>query len=139
MCSRGLYRKLFESIMTGPDGVPMLEELSPALVAERDVTPEIAAVLPRMMLLHGTADKSVPIDNAEAYVSALITAGVRCTLKAYVGKTHTQPIIEDPMKGGQDQLMDEILSLIRGEKCYNVQFPMLPSLLIDAATLICPF
>lgn len=136
---RGMYRKLFDSIMSGPSGDPMLEELSPALVAQRAVTPEVAALLPRMTLLHGTADKSVPIDNAEAYVSALITAGVRCTLKAYVGKTHTQPIIEDPMRGGRDELMDEVLSLIQGEKCVNVQFPMLPSLLIDTATLVCPF
>jgi len=34
-------------------------------------------------------------------------------VKLYVGKTHTQPLIEDPMSGGRDVLTDEILSVVR--------------------------
>ena len=34
-------------------------------------------------------------------------------LKLYVGKTHTQPLIEDPMSGGRDVLTDEILTVVR--------------------------
>ena len=39
--------------------------------------------------------------------------GVDSEVKLYVGKTHTQPLIEDPMSGGRDVLTDEILSVVR--------------------------
>lgn len=38
--------------------------------------------------------------------------GVDVDVKLYVGKTHTQPLIEDPMSGGRDVLTDEILSVV---------------------------
>ena len=140
---RGLYRNLFASIMSGPEGTPMLAELSPSLVTEIQLTPAAAALLPPMLILHGDADKSVPIENAREYIKALYKAGVpqsKCIFKEYVGKTHTQPIIEDPMRGGRDKLMDEVLKMIRGgEECVNVQFAMMPSILIDIATWVCPF
>jgi prenylcysteine alpha-carboxyl methylesterase len=140
---RGLYKKLFCSIMAGPKGNPMLAEFSPSLVAETQLTPAAAAVLPPMLILHGGADKSVPIENAREYILSLYKAGVpesKCILKEYVGKTHTQPIIEDPMRGGRDELMDEVLKMIRGgRECVNLQFAMMPSVLIDIATWICPF
>ncbi|KAH7624145.1 hypothetical protein Ndes2526B_g01399 [Nannochloris sp. 'desiccata'] len=140
---RGLYRNLFASIMTGPKGTPMLAELSPSLVADTQLTPAAAAMLPPMLILHGDADKSVPIKNAREYILALYKAGIpqsKCILKEYVGKTHTQPIIEDPMRGGRDEMMDEVLKMIKGgRECVNVQFAMMPSVLIDVATWICPF
>ena len=37
-------------------------------------------------------------------------------VKLYVGKTHTQPLIEDPMSGGRDVLTDEILSVVRNSQ-----------------------
>jgi prenylcysteine alpha-carboxyl methylesterase len=135
---RGLYQSMFEAMMSGPEGTPMMKELSPALVAST-LPPHVAEIVPKMLLLHGTGDKSVPIQNAEEFCAALRAAGVRCVLKTYLNKTHTQPIIEDPMRGGRDELMDEVLGLVRGKPCYNKQFPMQPSILIDAATWICPF
>lgn len=123
-------------------------------------------------------------------------------LKLYRGKTHTQPIVEDPMRSGEDELMDDILSLVRcacfacwacwakwdmggmlgrsgscgcapasmctaaaaagtqmlymrppvfsprppapcaqvtGKPEVHSQFPMLPSLVIDLASWVCPF
>lgn len=135
---RGLYQNMFGAIMAGPEGTPMLDKLSPSEVAAR-LSKEAATLVPPVLLLHGTADRSVPITNAEGYYQALVKAGVAAQMKSYVGKTHTQPIVEDPMRGGQDKLMDEVLSLIRGEECINRQFPMLPNVLIDAATFVCPF
>ena len=38
--------------------------------------------------------------------------GVDSEVKLYKGKTHTQPLIEDPMSGGRDVLTDEILSVV---------------------------
>lgn len=140
---RGLYRNLFASIMAGPKGTPMLSELSPSFVADTQLTPTAAALLPPMLILHGDADKSVPIENAREYILALYKAGVpqsKCIFKEYIGKTHTQPIIEDPMRGGRDELMDEVLKLIRGgRESVHTQFAMMPSVLIDLATWVCPF
>lgn len=61
------------------------------------------------------------------------------SLKLYKGKTHTQPIVEDPMRGGRDELMDDVLGVVTGVESYHRQFPMLPALLIDAASAVCPF
>lgn len=135
---RGLYRNMFESMMMGPNGKPMLPELSPSIFASK-LSKRAVDLLPPVLLLHGSMDRSVPLSNAEEYHANLKHVGVSTTFKVYLGKTHTQPIVEDPMRGGQDELMDEILSLIRGEKCVNRQFPMVPSVLIDAASFICPF
>ncbi len=46
--------------------------------------------------------------RVQEFAAAAAAAGVGVTLKAYVGKTHTQPIVEDPMRGGRDELMDEV-------------------------------
>ena len=135
---RGLYRNMLSSIMQGPGGAPWLAELSPTH-AVRLLPPAAARAVPPLLLLHGTGDNSVPVGNAEEFAAAAGAAGVRCRTKFYPGKTHTQPIVEDPMRGGQDELMDEVLSLVRGRICYNRQFPMLPAALIDAATWVCPF
>lgn len=135
---RGLYRSMFSAIMSGPDGEPMLDAFSPTLQV-KDLPEEVLDVLPHLTILHGTSDNSVPVDNAIQFCEALKKAGGRCTLKLYHGKTHTQPIVEDPMRGGRDILMDDVLSIIRGTECVNKQFPMLPSILIDAATFVCPF
>ena len=135
---RGLYRNLFEAIMVGPDGTPMLTDLSPSLI---HIDAVAVALLPPIVLLHGTADKSVPLENAEEFAARLKKIGANCKLHRAYGKTHTQPIIEDPMRGGQDKLMDQVLSIVRGsdKDCCNLQFPMLPSVFIDAATWVCPF
>ena len=60
------------------------------------------AQLPPITLLHGTADKTCPHAQSEKLCAALLGAGVRTdrvTLKLYPGKTHTSPIIEDPISG----------------------------------------
>lgn len=67
---RGMYRDMFHAIMAGADGSPRLEECSPELVA-RKLTEEEASFLPKILLLHGSGDRSVPIGNAQAFCEAL--------------------------------------------------------------------
>lgn len=134
---RGLYRGLLDAIMA-VEGRAHLRELSPVYVARR-MSRTAAARLPPVLLLHGTADKSVPMEIAVEFATALQEAGAQVALKLYRGKTHTQPIVEDPMRGGRDVLMDDVLSMVSGQAAHNSQFPMLPSWVIDSASWVCPF
>jgi hypothetical protein len=47
------------------------------------------------------------------FAAGLNKAGVRATTTFYEGKTHTDPIIEDPMKGGKDALISDLLRIIK--------------------------
>jgi prenylcysteine alpha-carboxyl methylesterase len=135
---RGLYKSMMFAIMSDATGKPMIEQFSPTLQIT-NLSPEIMNNLPPFTILHGTADMSVPVDNAIEFAKTVNAVGGNCKLHLYRNKTHTQPILEDPMRGGRDILMDDVLSVIRGEACSNHQFPMAPSLMINAATFVCPF
>jgi prenylcysteine alpha-carboxyl methylesterase len=135
---RGLYRTLYRSIMHDRSGAPALAALSPTQLA-RALPPPAAAALPRVLLLHGDRDASVPPRVAAEFAAALRAAGAEVAHKSYAGKTHTQPIVEDPMRGGRDELMDDVLGVVRGRACHNRQFGLLPAALIDLATAVCPF
>ena len=37
----------------------------------------------------------------------------RCSVRLYEGATHTGPLIEEPMAGGVDELMEDILEVVR--------------------------
>ncbi len=69
-------------------------------------------------------------------------------LRSYEGETHTSPLIENPMRGGHDQLVGDILSVVGGpantgefggEKASPTQAPLCPAILINAAARVCPF
>ena len=61
-------------------------------------------------------------------------------LKYYEGETHTSPLIENPMRGGHDKLVDDILGCVFGHDNLSPwQMPLCPGFLIDAAAWICPF
>ena len=40
---------------------------------------------------------------------------------------------------GRNELMDDVLSMVLGRECHNRQMAMLPAVLIDLASLVCPF
>ncbi len=60
-------------------------------------------------------------------------------LKLYEGQTHTSPLIENPMRGGRDKLMDDILSFVQRRDIETRNRMLCPSLLIDLAARVCPF
>ncbi|KAG2425680.1 hypothetical protein HXX76_013522 [Chlamydomonas incerta] len=94
---------------------PAYGALSP-LEAARRMVPDAAALLPDVLLVHGTADKTVPCEGSARLAEALQAAGaarpVRCVLVP--GKTHTAFLLEDPMRGGRDLLMDCVLGAVLG-------------------------
>ncbi|GLC41942.1 hypothetical protein PLESTF_000103000 [Pleodorina starrii] len=88
---------------------PAYESLSP-LQAARRLPPGAAELLPRVLLIHGTADKTVPAEGSARLSEALQTSGAPCVRCCLVpGKTHTAFLLEDPMRGGTDLLSDTVL------------------------------
>lgn len=137
MAARGFGSDAFRSIMVAL-GRPRLELLSPAR-AVRLLPEEALALVPPSLLLHGTADTTVPFWIAIEHEEALRRVGISTSLRLYRNKTHTQPIVEDPMRGGRDELLDDVLAAVTGVPQHNRQNPLIPASLIDLATWISPF
>lgn len=76
---------------------------------------QAGALLPSMILMHGTADQSMPPGNSTAFAAALRDAGAACELLYYEGKTHTDPLVEDPIKGGPDAFMEVRIEADQGQ------------------------
>lgn len=131
--ARGLPKAMFSKIMSDS-----LVEFSPTLII-KDLDETVVKSLPPMTLFHGTADQSVPVENAVQFCKTMKEAGGNCKLHLYHGKNHTEPIVQDPMRQGRDTLMDDVLSVVRGHSCYNTQLGMVPAIMIDFASFVCPF
>lgn len=64
---------------------------------------------------------------------------VQVSLKVYEGETHTSPLVENPMRGGTDKLMDDILSMVMQKPVVTRQYALCPSFLVTLASYVCPF
>ncbi|KAL2241592.1 isoprenylcysteine alpha-carbonyl methylesterase ICME [Sesamum indicum] len=109
---RGLYRSIFLSIM---EGEKALEEFSPELIIQHPSTSGAVSLLPRIILFHGTADDSIPCDASKTFVNALREVGAQADLILYDGKTHTDLFLQDPLRGGKDELFDYLVAFIHAD------------------------
>ncbi|KAF7029924.1 hypothetical protein CFC21_041561 [Triticum aestivum] len=105
---RGLNRSIFLSIMEGEEA---LSRYSPEIVVKESSTRTIA-LLPRIFLMHGTDDYSIPSSASRTFVDVLQQVGAQATLLLYEGKTHTDIFIQDPLRGGRDPLVEDVFSVI---------------------------
>lgn len=112
--------------------------LSP-LHAARNLPPNVAGFLPPSLLLHGTADKSVPVSSSLLLSDALQAAGATSRVHLLPGKTHTDLLIEDGFAGGRDVLTDSIMEVITGQEHLSNYRMMCPKPLVRLAGWICPF
>lgn len=108
---RGLYRSIFLSIMEGKKSLP---HFSPEIVT-KNLSPEAIALLPQIVLFHGTGDYSIPSSASETYVDVLKKAGAKAKLQLYRGKTHTDVFVQDPLRGGKDPLVEDVVSIIHAD------------------------
>ncbi|CAO1945296.1 unnamed protein product [Urochloa humidicola] len=108
---RGLYRSMFLSIMEGEGS---LSRYSPEIVAKTS-SAETIALLPPIVLMHGTDDYSIPSSASQSFVDALQQVGAEARLLLYEGKTHTDIFIQDPLRGGRDPLVEDVLSVIHAD------------------------
>ncbi|XP_021888005.1 isoprenylcysteine alpha-carbonyl methylesterase ICME [Carica papaya] len=112
--NRGLYRAIFLSIM---EGIESFQRFSPEIRLKEPSVMGAASLLPPITLFHGTADYSIPADASKTFADALEGVGVRAKLILYEGKTHTDLFIQDPLRGGKDELFDNLVAVIHaGDK-----------------------
>ncbi|GBG60686.1 hypothetical protein CBR_g12422 [Chara braunii] len=143
---RGLYRRIFLPLMEGKDQVHLH---SPSDIVRNSVFRRngysAASFFPPVTLLHGTEDASVPCTVTTEFADTLQSIGVHARTRLYPGKTHTDPIIEDPMRGGEDELVEDILQIVYEGKEQNVaqlsirRRCMVPDILLRLARFFSPF
>lgn len=107
--SRGLYRKIFLRIMEGEQS---LRRYSPELRVQEPNFRNVASLLPPIVLFHGTGDYSIPSDSSKSFAETLRGIGVHAESILYEGKTHTDIFIQDPMRGGRDEMFEDLVSRI---------------------------
>mmetsp|Transcript_16111 Transcript_16111/g.24717 ORF Transcript_16111/g.24717 Transcript_16111/m.24717 type:complete len:402 (+) Transcript_16111:3-1208(+) len=111
-------------------------------------TEKVELKLPPMYLFHGETDLSCPVSNTKQFSLALANYGVKTFIKIYANKSHTAPIIEDPISG-KDPLMCDMLQIIYPNQSltsivHEIEASMtgglkIPQRVIDMAGFVCPF
>lgn len=104
---RGLHRRLLSTLMSEPARFSPTE-LVPRMGADRRLGVPALRRLPPFHLIHGDADKTCHWHQTRDFGRALSAAGVVVNVDIWEGKTHTDPILEDPMSG-HDEMMHQLL------------------------------
>jgi hypothetical protein len=107
---RGFYKHIFAEIMEKD-----LFSVSPSRLLRAKGEKPHMNFLPYIYLFHGTEDKCVPESSSLELAFVLSQLGAEVMVRIYNGKTHTDPIIEDPMRG-KDQLLSDLLLIIKDQR-----------------------
>ncbi|KAL2334195.1 hypothetical protein Fmac_015408 [Flemingia macrophylla] len=107
--SRGLYRSIFLSIMEGEES---LRRFSPELMVQDPNFGNAISLLPPIVLFHGTGDYSIPSDASKTFAETLKRVGATAESIMYEGKTHTDVFLQDPMRGGKDDMFEDLVGYI---------------------------
>lgn len=60
---------------------------------------QLKHIFPKLCVVHGTSDKTVPVEEAIEFLSLLSDLHIPAQSKIYPGWSHTDPILEKPMVG----------------------------------------
>ncbi|PON93526.1 Alpha/beta hydrolase fold [Trema orientale] len=143
--NRGLYRSIFLSIMEGEES---LGQYSPEVRIQDPSIKSAVSLLPPIILFHGTGDYSIPSDASQTFANVLQKVGARAELVLYDGKSHTDLFLQDPLRGGKDELFDHIVSVIHADDkealAKDAAAPprrrrLVPEILLKLASKISPF
>ena len=108
--ARGLHRAVVQALMGGDVGRSSPTRVLAGVPAAH--WPAVVARLPAVSLFHGTRDKTVSMAQTRRLAELLRGCGARRVFDSYLdGKSHTDPIIEDPLSG-VDPLMERLLQLV---------------------------
>ncbi|KAM5581022.1 putative isoprenylcysteine alpha-carbonyl methylesterase ICMEL2 [Rosa sericea] len=142
--SRGLYRSIFLSIMEGEES---FHQFSPEVRVQDPNNIDAVSILPPITLFHGTADYSIPSDASKIFVDVLRRLGAKADLVLYDGKTHTDLFLQDPLRGGKDEMFDQIVAVIHADDKEALEQDavapprrrLVPEILLKLARNISPF
>ncbi|KAL6136723.1 hypothetical protein ACLB2K_062018 [Fragaria x ananassa] len=142
--SRGLYRSIFLSIMEGEES---FHRFSPEVRVQEPGNKDAVSILPPITLFHGTADYSIPSDASKIFVDVLQRVGAQADLVLYDGKTHTDLFLQDPLRGGKDDLFDQLVTVIHADDKEALEQDavapprrrLVPEILLKLAGNISPF
>ncbi|GLT34522.1 hypothetical protein SLA2020_090310 [Shorea laevis] len=142
--NRGLYRKIFLSIMEGEES---LQRFSPEVMVQDPNIKNAVSLLPPIFLFHGTGDYSIPSDASKSFAETLRRLGVKSEVMLYEGKTHTDLFLQDPMRGGRDEMLEDIVAIIHGgddtARAKDVMAPrrrrLVPEFMLKLASAVSPF
>ncbi|CAO2828437.1 unnamed protein product [Amaranthus hypochondriacus] len=140
----GLYRSIFLSIMGGEQS---LRSYSPEIVVQNPNVRNAVSLLPPMILFHGTADYSIPSDDSVKFADTLRGLGVEARAILYEGKTHTDVFLQDPMRGGNDPMFEDLVAIIHADdedgQAKDAMAPqrkrMVPEIMLKLARAVSPF
>ncbi|XP_073103630.1 probable isoprenylcysteine alpha-carbonyl methylesterase ICMEL1 isoform X2 [Elaeis guineensis] len=141
---RGLYRSIFLSIMEGEQS---LQRFSPEAMVQGSRVRHAVSLLPRVILFHGTSDYSIPSDASKTFADALQNAGAQAELVLYEGKTHTDLFLQDPFRGGKDELLEDIIAVVHADDAAALANDgaapaarrLVPECMLQLASKISPF
>ncbi|XP_004514435.1 isoprenylcysteine alpha-carbonyl methylesterase ICME isoform X1 [Cicer arietinum] len=142
--NRGLYRSIFLSIMEGEQS---LKKFSPEIKIQDPCIKDSIPLLPPIILFHGTADYSIPSIASEQFADALKKAGAKTDLILYDGKTHTDLFLQDPLRGGKEDLFDQVVAILHSNDSEAIakdatappRRRLVPEILLQLARKISPF
>ncbi|KAJ4809838.1 Alpha/beta-Hydrolases superfamily protein [Rhynchospora pubera] len=142
--NRGLYRSIFLSIMEGEES---LSAFSPELLVRKPSNKHAVSLLPRIVLFHGTSDSSIPSTASKDFSDALTANGGLVDLILYEEKTHTDLFLQDPLRGGSDQLLETLVAVIHEDDvsacAKDVEAPvarrLVPEWMLMLASRVSPF
>jgi prenylcysteine alpha-carboxyl methylesterase len=128
------------------EGKDSLLHFSPEAVVLSSVFRRVATQLPPTTLFHGTADYSIPCDASVTFAESLQSIGVDVNTHLYNDKTHTDLILQDPMRGNYEML-DDMLAVLHADDEDAKQNDatttpcrrLVPLLLLNLARKISPF
>lgn len=146
---RGLYSTLFLHLMTGIDrkngyANVALEGVSPECLVRAGALDGVK-LPPYFCLMHGTADITVPSSQAVSFAETLMERKVDTKLiklQLIEGKTHTDFMINDPMRGDPDEVIEEVVEMAYGKEARKLVVApagLLPRWLVALASAVCPF
>ncbi|KAH1205704.1 putative isoprenylcysteine alpha-carbonyl methylesterase ICMEL1 [Glycine max] len=103
------YFGLSGGIMEGEES---LQRFSPEVMIQDPNIGNANSLLPPVVLFHGTGDYSIPSDASKTFAEALKRVGVTAESILYEGKTHTDVFLQDPMRGGKDDMFEDLVAYI---------------------------
>ncbi|KAF5745309.1 Alpha/beta-Hydrolases superfamily protein [Tripterygium wilfordii] len=142
--SRGLHRSIFLSIMEGEQS---LQKFSPEVVVQDPNIRNAVSLLPPITLFHGSADYTIPPDASTNFAESLQRVGVRARSILYEGKTHTDLFVQDPMRGGRDQMFEDLLTFVHANDAEALSKDavtpprrrLVPEFMLQLASSVSPF